>query len=367
MLENATTTTMMRTGRPATDDDTSWQAVIERDASYDGQFVLAVQTTGIYCRPTCPAKRPLRQNVLFFEQPDDARQAGFRACLRCKPDDATAPAAQIAERAREYLDANLDRTVTLAELGDAIGVSPHHLQRTFKRVLGISPRAYVDARRLGEVKSGLKDAKDMTVTDALYDAGYGSSSRLYERAGAQLGMTPGAYKRGGRGMSITYAIADSPLGQLLVAATERGVSAVYLGENVEELAATLRAEYPAAEIAPDASGHLDEWVTTILRHLRGERPSTDLPLDVQATAFQWRVWQELRRIPSGETRTYGQVAAALGQPTAVRAVARACATNPVAITVPCHRVVHSSGSTREGYRWGVERKRALLAREQEPA
>jgi len=341
----------------------SWDAVVSRDASFDGQFVLAVRTTGIYCRPTCPAKRPLRQNVVFFTQPAEARLAGFRACRRCKPDDDTAPASQVAERARQYLDANLDRTVTLAELGDAVGVSPYHLQRTFKRVLGISPRAYVDATRLGEVKSGLKEGDDVTVTTAMYDAGYGSSSRLYERAGEQLGMTPGVYKRGGQGMRIGYTLVDSPLGQLLVAATERGVSAVYLGDDGDELIAALHAEYPAAELTLDTSGVLAEWVAAIVAHLSGQQPALDLPLDVQATAFQWRVWQELRRIPYGETRTYGEVAAALGQPQAVRAVARACATNPVAIAVPCHRVVHAGRGSQSGYRWGVERKQALLARE----
>lgn len=343
-------------------DDSRWQAIETRDASFDGAFVFGVRTTGIYCRPSCPARRPRRENVVLFSAPDEARQKGFRACLRCKPDDMSARLAMV-ERARAYLDEHCDRTVTLSELGEAVGVSPHHLQRTFKQVTGISPRAYADERRIEAFKTQVKQRDD--VTSAMYEAGFGSSSRLYERAPAQLGMTPGAYRRGGRGMQIGYTIVDSALGRLLVASTARGVCAVYLGDDDAELVLTLEREYPAAEIQRDERG-LNAWVRAIVDHLRGTQPHLDLPLDIQATAFQRRVWEVLQSIPFGSTRTYGEVAELLGQPTAVRAVANACASNPVTVVVPCHRVVRGDG-TIGGYRWGAERKQALLAKERELA
>src|SRR5262245_25661041 len=226
--------------------------------------------------------------------------------------------------------------------------------------MGISPRQYADACRLGRLKARLRETD--TVTTAMYQAGYGSSSRLYERAAAQLGMTPGGYRRGGKGMSIRYTITDSPLGRLLLAGTDRGVSALYLGDGDAELEAALKREYPAAVVRREDGG-LGPWLKAVLDHLGGGLPHLDLPLDVQATAFQWRVWQELRKIPYGSTRTYTQVAAALGRPTAVRAVARACATNPVSVVIPCHRVVRGDGDLA-GYRWGVARKKKLLAQEQ---
>jgi AraC family transcriptional regulator, regulatory protein of adaptative response / methylated-DNA-[protein]-cysteine methyltransferase len=344
--------------RPTSDGDTLWRAIEERDATFDAAFVFGVRTTGIYCRPSCPARRPRRENIVIFREPGAARGAGFRACLRCKPDE-TASRLIMVERARRYLDEHADRTVTLSELGEIVGVSPHHLQRTFKQVTGISPRAYADQLRIGAFKEQVRQRDD--VTSAMYEVGFGSSSRLYERAPSQLGMTPDAYRRGGRGMRITYTVVDSPLGRLLVGATERGVCAVYLGDDDPGLEAILAREYPAAEIHHDESG-LREWIRAIVEHLRGERPHLDLPLDVQATVFQRRVWEALQMIPFGSTRTYGEVAEMLGQPSATRAVARACATNPVTVVVPCHRVVRGDGSTG-GYRWGVERKQALLARE----
>lgn len=340
------------------DDEQCWQAVLTRDPRADGTFVTGVKTTGIYCRPTCPARHPHRENVVFFPRPELAERAGFRACRRCRPNERP-PQLQLVEETRRYIEANLDRTVTLEELGAVVGVSPHHLQRVFKKVVGISPRAWADARRLEELKDGLKSRGD--VTSALYDAGYGSSSRLYERAPAQLGMTPGVYQRGGRGMRISYTLSDSPLGRLLVGATERGVCAVSLGDDDAALEAALHREYPAAEITRDGDD-LAAWVAPILRHLAGQQPRLDLPLDVQVTAFQRRVLDALRAIPYGTTRTYAEVARELGQPTATRAVARACATNPVAVVVPCHRVVGSDGKLT-GYRWGIERKRALLDHE----
>jgi AraC family transcriptional regulator of adaptative response/methylated-DNA-[protein]-cysteine methyltransferase len=238
-------------------------------------------------------------------------------------------------------------------------LSPYHLQRVFKRIVGVSPREYREALRVGEFKSRVK--KGESVTSALYEAGYGSSSRLYENAGGRLGMTPAAYRRGGRGAGINYTIAGCPLGRLLVAATEKGVCAVRLGDSDKELEAALRTEYSEAEIHRDDKS-LGEWVGALVDHLQGKHPRLDLPLDVQATAFQLSVWKKLREIPYGSTRSYSEVARAIGRPSAVRAVARACATNPVALVIPCHRVVRENQSLG-GYRWGIERKRALLERE----
>jgi AraC family transcriptional regulator of adaptative response/methylated-DNA-[protein]-cysteine methyltransferase len=266
----------------------------------------------------------------------------------------------LVERVCRYIDDNLDGPLTLATLGEQAHVSPAHLQRVFKRALGISPRQYADARRLERVKKGLKNRK--TVTAAMYEAGYGSSSRLYERAAHQLGMTPAAYQRGGTDVVVRFTVADCPLGRLLLAGTERGVCAVSLGDEDDGLEQWLRAEYPSALVEPD-DGTLNNWLKELLRHLAGEQPCLDLPLDVQATAFQWRVWQELRRIPYGSTRSYHAIAEAIGQPNATRAVARACATNPVSVVIPCHRVIREDGQLG-GYRWGLQRKKALLKQEQ---
>jgi AraC family transcriptional regulator of adaptative response/methylated-DNA-[protein]-cysteine methyltransferase len=264
-----------------------------------------------------------------------------------------------------YIEEHLEEPLTLALLGQQAKLSPAHLQRVFRRVMGITPRQYADACRLGQLKERLRDERTATVTTALYEVGYGSSRGLYERAPAQLGMTPGAYRRGGKGLSLRFTLADCPLGRLLLAATERGVSAVYLGDRDTELEAALRKEYPAATVSRD-DHTLRAWLEELLEHLRGQLPHLALPLDVQATAFQWRVWQELQAIPAGSTRTYGEIAAALGQPTAARAVARACATNPVSVIIPCHRVIREDGGLG-GYRWGLHRKRALLEREEKDA
>ena len=351
-------------GRPNsnTDDDARWQAVLVRDAGCDGVFVYAVRSTGVYCRPGCPAPRPRREHVVFYTLPEAAELAGFRPCRRCRPDNTPArdPQVKLVQSACRYLEANLETPVTLTDLGRHVGVSPHHFQRTFKRLTGITPRQYADACRLGRLKSRLKERK--TVTMAMFEAGYGSSSRLYERASSQLGMTPATYRRGGRDMCIRYTLVDCPLGRLLLAATERGICAVCLGDQDAELEQALRGEYPAAEVARDDAA-LGPWVGELLDHLRGERPHLDLPLDVQATAFQGRVWQALREIPYGSTRTYTEIAAAVGHPTAVRAVANACAANPVAVVVPCHRVIREDGGLG-GYRWGLGRKETLLAQEQ---
>jgi AraC family transcriptional regulator of adaptative response/methylated-DNA-[protein]-cysteine methyltransferase len=296
--------------------------------------------------------------VVFFPLPEAAAQAGFRPCRRCRPGEFTAadPHVETVRATCRYIEANLEGPLTLDALGEQAGLSPAHLQRVFKRITGISPRQYADACRLGRLKARLKESR--TVTTAMYEAGYGSSSRLYERAAGQLGMTPGDYRRGGRALSIHYTLVDCPLGRLLLAGTPRGVCAVYLGDEDGPLEEALAREYPGASLERDG-GELGPWVAELLEHLRGQRPHLDLPLDVQATAFQWRVWQQLRKIPYGSTRTYRQIAESLGQPTAARAVARACATNPVSVVVPCHRVVGEDGSLR-GYRWGLDRKRKLL-------
>ncbi len=348
-------------------DEQRWQAVLERDGAADGAFFYAVVSTGVYCRPICPSRRPKRANVRFFELPQAAEAAGFRPCRRCRPGEAPAPDLKLAAVGRvcELIDAHLDAgdegLPTLAELAAEVGLSPHYLQRSFKRLMGISPREYADARRLGRFKAGLKAGDG--VAAATYDAGYGSASRVYEKSNGRLGMTPATYAKGGRGMAIGFTVADSALGKLLVAATARGVSAVYLGDDDAALEAALRAEYPEAEIARDDAG-LGRWVRMLAAYLTGEGPHPELPLDLQATAFQWRVFQALLEIPYGETRSYKEIAAALGEPKAVRAVARACATNRVALAIPCHRVVGADGALR-GYRWGAERKQALLQMEAE--
>lgn len=353
--------------------DALWHAVQSRDRGADGEFVYAVRSTGVYCRPSCPSRKPRREQVVFFPLPEAAEQRGFRACRRCRPrtvraqDPSTQAVARICREIESRIFSNADagsgeNRLTLAALSSTAGISPHQLERAFRRVMGITPRQYADAQRMRHLKSSLRKGDD--VTTALYDAGYGSSSRLYERAPSQLGMTPATYRQGGAGMQIHYTIVASPLGRLLVGATSEGISALYLGEADAALESALRKEYPRAEIRRDTSGskNLGGWVDQILAHLRGKEPQLDLPTDVQATAFQRRVWEELRGIPYGATRTYTEVARSIGRPAAIRAVARACATNPVSVVVPCHRVVRQDGNLA-GYRWGLERKQALLEHE----
>src|SRR6267154_1376894 len=330
-----------------------WHAVLARDRRFDGAFVYAVRSTGIYCRPSCASRRPRRTQVTFFPIPEAAEREGFRACRRCHPADANGPDPAVA-------------LVREACRAIAAGARPRgdgrRLARAFKRVLGITPRAYAEARRVSRFKQELKRRKH--VTPALYEAGYSSTSRVYEHAHEQLGMTPATYARGGSGVGIAYVTVPTSLGILLVAATERGVCRIALGEDAAALEVELIAEFPAARVVPDKSGKLHGWVAAILAYLDGSEPDLDLPLDIRATAFQRRVWQELQKIPFGETRTYAEVAQAIGQPRATRAVARACATNPAAFVIPCHRVVRENGDLG-GYRWGVERKEALLKMETE--
>ena len=335
-----------------------WRATVERDARADGTFVLAVRSTHIYCRPSCPARRPLRQNVIFFYTGEQAEKQGFRPCLRCRPNEIAASAALVA-RAAKYLSESSEEGLRLSALARQLNANAGTLRRAFRQVTGLAPRELAQALRVKRFKSLLRAGKN--ITDALYETGYGSSSRIYERSNAQLGMTPATYRKGGKGMKIEYTIAKSPLGKVLVAATERGVSAIYLGDAQNKLVAELREEYPRAEVSP-ATGNMQRWVREIVQRIEGKPAQVALPLDLQATAFERRVWQELQRIPRGTTRTYSEVARALGRPKAVRAVARACATNPVSIVVPCHRVIRRDGSLA-GYRWGLTRKEQLLAAE----
>jgi AraC family transcriptional regulator of adaptative response/methylated-DNA-[protein]-cysteine methyltransferase len=326
----------------------------------DGVFVYAVRSTGIYCRPSCPSRRPQEKQVLLFGEPDAAEQAGFRACRRCHPRDArSSPQAGLVRRVCSEIERNPDGPVSLRTLADRTGMSAAHLQRTFRKAMGISPRQYADALRVARLKSELRKGKD--VTTALHEVSYGSTSRLYEKSDAQLGMTPATYGRGGSGMKISYTIASCSLGRVLVAATVRGISAVYLGDRDSDLVAALRKEYPNAEIRNGSEEH-SKWVRAIVKHLADSNTQLDLPTDVVATAFQRRVWEALRSIPPGMTRTYSEVARSIGQPSAVRAVAHACAANPASIVVPCHRVVRTDGSLG-GYRWGLQRKERLLEQE----
>jgi AraC family transcriptional regulator of adaptative response/methylated-DNA-[protein]-cysteine methyltransferase len=336
-----------------------WRATMSRDARADGTFVLAVRSTHIYCRPSCPARRPLRRNVVFFRTGAEAEQQGFRPCRRCRPNEVAGPVALVERASRELAKCGEDEGIRFAALAARLNTTPGTLRRAFQQVTGLRPRDLAAAMRLALFKKMLRDGKG--IAEALYDTGYGSTSRVYESSNAQLGMTPATYRKGGKNMKIRYAIAKSSLGKILVGATERGISAVYLGDADAKLLEELRDEYPQAEISA-AGDSFERWVKEIVQRVEGNPPRLELPLDLQATAFQRRVWQELQRIPRGSTRTYTQVAQALGNPKAVRAVARACATNPVSIVVPCHRVIRGDGSLA-GYRWGLSRKEQLLAQE----
>ena len=344
-------------------DDTCWQAISSNDSAYDGQFVYAVATTGIYCRPSCRSRLPKRDNVRYYTLPEAAEGDGYRPCKRCQP-QAQATPDETVQRVRtvcRYIQAHLDEKLTLEALGEVVHSSPFHLQRTFKRILGITPRQYADSCRMRRFKGELRDGQ--RVTDAIYAAGYGASSRVYERCDSHLGMTPSHYAKGGAGLTIFYAVTPSALGQLLVAATERGVCAVIMGDTEQVVCKKLNAEFAEAEIVRDDM-YLSESIEQLLAYLDGWQPHLDLPLDIRTTAFQQRVLDELRKIPFGETRTYGEIAAAIGKPKAARAVGRACGANPVPLLIPCHRVLGSNGSLT-GYAYGEDRKRHLLDLEQQ--
>jgi len=339
-----------------------WDAVLARDSAQDGEFFFAVASTGVYCRPSCPAKRPRRENVTFFRRPEQAEKAGFRACLRCRPKSAGRnPQTDTVKNVCRYIEQHLDEPVTLERLGAAFGQSPFHLQRTFKKALGITPRAYADSCRMNLLKHNLQTGQ--SVTHALYDAGYSSSSRLYERTASQLGMTPDKYRRGAIAATIRYTCTNSPLGRMLVAATEKGICAIQFADTDDELVEGLKREFPFAARKHDQES-MQAWTHTLLSQITGHKLNRALPLDIQATAFQRRVWNHLQSLPFGTTQSYREVAKAIGRPTAARAVARACATNPVAVAIPCHRVVREDGEMG-GYRWGVGRKRALLQLERQ--
>ena len=346
-------------------DPERWQAVVDRNASYDGRFVFAVQSTGVYCRPSCSSRRAKRENVRFFAIPEAAESAGYRACRRCRPrqTEARDPGLERVRTICRAIDQHRDRIPRLGELATRVGWSSAHLQRSFKRAVGISPREYAEARRLGRLKRNLRSRR--SVSEAQYETGLSSSSRLYERAPTQLGMTPATYQHGGRGATIKYGFACCVLGELLVAATSRGICSVMIGERRRALEVELREEFPEAEVRRD-DRRLDAFLAAVVGLVQGEGNRADLPLDIQATAFQWRVWKLLREIPAGQTRSYGEIAKALDAPGAARAVGRACATNPVALIIPCHRVLRSDGDVG-GYRWGPERKEQLLAVERERA
>jgi AraC family transcriptional regulator of adaptative response/methylated-DNA-[protein]-cysteine methyltransferase len=350
--------TMTAPRATALNDDACWQAVLERRIPATGVFVIAVRTTGIYCRPTCPARTPKRENVCFFASPTLAEKAGFRACKRCRPADDLPPESDLIQRMCARLS-SAERIPSLDELGAEFGMSKYHLQRVFRRAVGVTPRSYAEAMRMDRTKAALRNANG--VTGAIYDAGYGASSRLYERSGEMLGMTPARYQRRGEGMRIAYTIVTSTFGRLLVGATERGISAVSFGDTDEPLLHRFFSEYEGAEIIRDDAG-MASWVEAVLGIIDRGEARDDLPLDIRGTAFRMRVWQELRRIPRGEMRSYGDVARAIGEPGAARAVGSACGSNPVAVLIPCHRVI-AEGGTLGGYGGGLERKVRLLKRE----
>jgi len=337
------------------DDESRWTAVQRRDASADGRFVYSVRTTGVYCRPSCASRRALRGNVEFYASPAAAEAAGFRACRRCRPDDAALRerrAAIVAEACRR-IDAAEDPP-SLDALARAAGLSRFHFHRIFREVTGVTPRAYAAARRAERLRGELPRSE--TVTDALFDAGYGTSSRFYAEATGRLGMRPDQYRRGGTGVEIRFAVGQCSLGAVLVAATRTGVCAIELGDDPETLVRGLQDRFPRAGlVGGDAT--FERLVATVVAHVESPRGSLDLPLDVRGTAFQQRVWAALRTVPPGSTASYAEIARTIGRPTAVRAVAQACAANPLAVAIPRHRVVRTDGAL-SGYRWGVERKRA---------
>jgi AraC family transcriptional regulator of adaptative response/methylated-DNA-[protein]-cysteine methyltransferase len=358
--EPANEATTRAAGAARTIDDPRWKAVVARDRNADGQFFYSVRTTGVYCRPSCAARKAKPENVAFHATPGDAERAGFRACKRCRPDRLSLPAphaALVSELCRFIETA--DRVPTLAQLARRAGVSPHHLHRIFRAVAGVTPRAYAAAHRGRRVRDALTEAA--TVTDAIYDAGYGSNGRFYDKSNEVLGMTPTRYRAGGAGAQIRFAVGECSLGSILVARSERGVCAIFIGDDPGQLARDLQDRFPNAHlIGGDAA--FEELVAKVVGFVEAPRIGLDLPLDVRGTAFQQRVWQAMRAIPVGATMSYSELARTIGAPKSTRAVAAACAANALAVAIPCHRVVRSDGGL-SGYRWGVERKRALIARE----
>lgn len=347
------------------DNETCWNAIQNRDATKDGEFVYGVVTTGVYCKPSCAARKALRRNVRFYATPADAERDGLRACRRCKPDQ-TAVQGTIDVRIRkacELIARHADEPLSLKRIAAAVAMSPFHFQRSFKAAVGLTPKEFHDAERVRRLKAGLKSGR--SVTDAIYDAGFGSSSRVYERVDTRLGMTPQQYRQGGRGLEISYAASKTPLGHLMIGATDRGICFIQFGDSENVLKDQLAAEYPAATRAPmpaTRAKEFDAWMRALGSWMEGQTTSLDLPLDVRGTAFQMRVWRYLQTIPYGEVQSYAEVARGIGQPTAARAVAQACANNTIALAIPCHRVIRGDGALG-GYRWGLARKRTLIDRE----
>lgn len=335
-----------------------WKAVKNNDARFNGAFVYAVNSTKIYCKPSCSSRLPKRENVSFFEDFERAEHEGFRACRRCQPKNETiSEQTKIVLRACELLER--EENISLEDLSAEVGLSAAHLQKIFKEIIGVSPKKFAEMKRLEKFKAEIKSGSG--VTDAMYEAGFNSSSRLYENVSEKLGMTPKTYAKKGKNMKINYTITDCDLGKLLVARTAKGVCAVTFGDDEKVLKENLFSEYKNAEIIEE-SANLKEYIEAILLNLEGKNKTLDLPLDLQATAFQMRVWEVLRKIPYGETVSYADVAETLGNKNAVRAVATACASNRVALVIPCHRVIGKSGNL-SGYRWGVERKKQILENE----
>jgi AraC family transcriptional regulator, regulatory protein of adaptative response / methylated-DNA-[protein]-cysteine methyltransferase len=339
-----------------------WAAVASRDVTADGAFVYAVRTSGVYCRPACPSRLPRRENVTFHADPASAEAAGFRACKRCRPTEGSVAERHLAAIARACaLIRGADSLPRLAELARAAGISRYHFHRVFKQVTGTTPGEWGKAYRLDRFAERLDSGE--SVADCVYAAGFGASSRAYEAAPSGLGMTPGARRRGGEGQTIHYTLVSTPIGEAIIATTERGICLTALGDDRAGLTAELRRRFPAATLAA-ADDALAHWAERIVRFITRPGAHPDLPLDISGTAFQAQVWRALQKIPPGRTTTYGELAAVLGRPQAVRAVAQACAQNELAVLVPCHRVVRRDGALA-GYRWGIERKRALIARERD--
>lgn len=365
MLKTGTTSPEIEEADPSQQqlesDSERWKAILARDQSKDGMFVFGVHSTGIYCKPSCPARHPHVEQVVFFNRPREAEQHGFRACKRCHPSQHATPRIEAVRLVCEYIERNIDAKLTLSVLSQQAGLSKFHFQKIFKRVLGISPRQYVEARRLEKVKDSLR--RGDTVTNAIYDAGFSSKGRLYESP-SQLGVNPGTFRRGGDGLSIHYTIVDSPIGRLLLGATGNGICAVCIGASDEAVEAALREDYYAADLYRN-DHQMKDWAEAFSKYFDGKDFPRDLPVDVQATTFQWKVWKQIQAIPYGKTTTYGKIAEELGKPKAVRAVANACAINHVALIIPCHRVVGKRGDLR-GYRWGLRRKQTLLSFETAP-
>ncbi len=337
-----------------------WQAVVNRDGNADGRFVYAVKTTGVYCRPSCGAKSPHRENVVFYATAAEAERAGFRACKRCRPRGASL------HQHRATLVASLCREIersetppTLMTLAEKAGLSPGHLQRLFKKITGLSPKRYADAHRAGRLREAL--ASNRSVTDAIFEAGFGSNSRFYEKTDQWLGMPARDYRSGGKGTRIRFAVGQCSMGAILVAASGKGVCAIFLGDDPDILLRDLQDRFPRAQLSAGGAG-FEHWVAQVVGFVEAPRIGLDLPLDIRGTAFQQRVWEALQAVPAGQTLSYADLAARIGAPGSARAVARACAANPLAVAIPCHRVVRADGKL-SGYRWGIERKRQLLDRE----